>query len=74
VTASDIHKEIQQICAEHVTCPPLRVQELAEQFHEEKNSIAHQLDALATLGLIEYQDDNKEVFILTVSGQLARLP
>src|SRR5690606_38012319 len=74
VTASDIHKEIQKICSPHANCPPIRVQHLADQLDGDKQLIASHIESLATLGLIEYQDEAREVFVLTVSGKLATLP
>jgi DNA-binding MarR family transcriptional regulator len=74
VTASDIHRKMQQLCTEHTVCPPIKVQHLAEQLSLDKQALTPHIDSLATLGLVEYQDDNKEVVLLTTSGKLARLP
>ena len=74
MTASDIHRELQQRCASHATCPPIKVGDLADQLQEDRQLVARHIESLATLGLIEYQDEEREVFVLTVSGKLAKLP
>ncbi len=75
MTASDIHKIIQQISLEYSGgTPPIKLQNLAEQLGLSTELISEYVDALSTLGLIEYQDDDKMVINLTMSGKLAQLP
>jgi hypothetical protein len=74
VTASDIHKKMQQLCSEHAVCAPIRVLQLAELLRTDVDTISLHIESLATLGLVEYQDGDKKVVLLTTSGKLARLP
>ena len=74
MTASDIHMKMQQLCADHSVCAPVRVSQLAELLSSDVDIVSTHMEALATLGLVEYQDGNKQVVLLTTSGKLARLP
>jgi len=75
VTASDFHKSLCKISEQHPDgMPHLHLEEIVMQLREDAGNLKQHLQTLFILGLVQFYDDDKQVFSLTESGKLANLP
>ena len=72
MTASDVHRKIQEISQKYISGkPPITIENLAKELSTPEDDLRTHLKHLATLGLISFANDS---VMITDSGMKARLP